>query len=101
MTNIVSMVKLKIKPDSIAEFEEHFRKMVADVAENEPQAQEYSLLRIGGEPGAYRVIERYADAAATEFHAKRDSVRKNARKIGDYLAEPVTFETLEPVVTLA
>jgi len=73
--------RLTVKPDCIDAFETAFKHYQHTVRSNEPGNVFFQLHRISQTPGAYLVMEQYADQAALEAH----------RSSPHYLAIPATF----------
>jgi quinol monooxygenase YgiN len=87
----VVICRARVKPDSVALYEETFRALREKVLANEPGIAFYELCRVPGEPQAYRVVEAYADQAAQDLHLAMDYYREAGAVIMDCLVDG-TFE---------
>jgi quinol monooxygenase YgiN len=61
-------VTLRIKPEMAERYESAFRKVRAQVLQNEPGCPLFELCRDPNEPYTYHILEAYADAEAIKAH---------------------------------
>ncbi len=66
----VIIVKLKIKPEFIAVFEDALKRHVAMTRKTEPGCVQFDVSMSKDEPRTYLIYEVYADDAAMAAHVK-------------------------------
>ena len=83
---MISVVaKIPVKEGANADFEAVAKKLVAAVAENEPNCMMYELHKTE-DPQIYLFVERYTDWDAIENHRKSDHFRSLGKEMGAHMA---------------
>lgn len=95
MIGVVATIRVAAGKD--AEFESVFAALSAAVRASEPGNIVYQLTRSRSEPGTYKVLELYADAAALKAHGTSDHFRAAGPGIGACLAGAPEVEYLDAV----
>jgi quinol monooxygenase YgiN len=88
---------LKVQVEKAEEFEAIFTDLAAQVRANEPGNLVYQLTRSRTEPGAYKVLELYADADALKHHGGTDYFKASGAKMGPCMAGRPEIEYLDAV----
>jgi Uncharacterized conserved protein len=94
---IAVVARVAVKPGRSAEFEEAFRSQAEQVSAKEPANRLYRLFRSRTDPGAYTVLEIYADDAALAAHMASDHMRANRAVMASLLDGRASFEIVDGV----
>lgn len=97
MSAIGVVAILTVAEGKNAEFEEVFSGLAQAVRDNEPGNEFYSIFRSKENPQQYKVLERYADQAALDAHAKSDHYRSAGPKLAPCMAAAPEIEYLNAV----
>lgn len=89
------IARLVVRADACAEFETLQVELKRLVAEREPDALVYEVLRSGDEPGVYMVAATFRDAAAFDLHMTVDFHERLVPPILACLAEPMELRFYE------
>jgi quinol monooxygenase YgiN len=81
------MVSLQVRPDMEATAEELLRQLETETAENDAGCLRYQWYR-SERPGAYVLLERWADQAAAEAHLQAAHMAKLLPQIAECAVEP-------------
>lgn len=87
--------KLKIQDGKQAEFETAIKKLMADVAANEPDCKLYQFCRTKGSETDYMVMEVYTSEAALAAHGASDHFKAAQPALGACLAGAPSVEVHE------
>ena len=59
-------IRVKLKPEMVAEFKERFAVLANHVRENEPETVSYQLCESDQSPDEFMIVERYPSRAKLE-----------------------------------
>lgn len=86
MASIGVIARLKIKPESTAQFEETFLELAKKVRANEKGCLYYDCFKDMADESVYVIMERYESEEALEAHGKSDYFRAAQPALGAVLA---------------
>ena len=92
------MVKIELKPDSDAAFEDTFAAQAAAVRNHEPGNRLYDLFRSRTRPGAYTLVEIYDDEAALASHRASPHMAAHRAKTASFVSDEPEIETFDVIV---
>lgn len=88
---------LRVQDGKGEEFEAVFKDLMAQVKANEPGCLVYQLTKSRTEPGAYKVLELYANEDALKAHGQTEYFKAAGPKMGPCLAGRPEIEMLDAV----
>lgn len=97
MSAVGVVATLTVAEGKNADFEAAFTQLAAEVRENEPGNEFYSVFQSKENPQEYKVLERYVDQAALDAHGKSDHFRASGPKLAPCMAGAPVIEYLDAV----
>ncbi len=92
---VSSIIRLKILPEKVEEFEGLVSQLVRDVYANEPGAKVYEIRRVKGQPLTYFYFLSFEDQAAFDRYSAADWHTQMSPKAVACLDGDPVFEDLE------
>jgi (4S)-4-hydroxy-5-phosphonooxypentane-2,3-dione isomerase len=83
----VIMVRIKVKPDCIAPFEQQMRLHVESTRRTEPGCLQFDVSVDMEDPTVYYIYEVYRDDQAMAAHMKSPTLKANGEKMPGWIVE--------------
>lgn len=90
----VIMVRIKVKPDCIADFEKQMRLHVESTRRTEPGCLQFDVSVDKADPTTYYIYETYRDDQAMEDHKKSPTLKMNAEKMPGWIVERTRYDAV-------
>ena len=75
-------IRVKLKPEMVAEFKERFAVLANHVRENEPETVSYQLCESDQSPDEFMIVERYPSRASWRTCTSRAPRSRRSRSGG-------------------
>ncbi len=95
--SIGTVGSLSVHADKAAQFERLFTALTAIVHTQEPGNVIYQLVRVRGQPNAYKAIELYRDQAAVDLHVTAPYLREALPELNACLDGTPVVERIKTV----